>query len=752
MGQRLAPVSGSARTARQPKQRPPAPTPPKPEAGHQQSPRRRQQHDRLAASSPSALIDEQQVGRPASAVGGRPSSPMVAGCQSAASTPSRQPRQGRAKTTRVRINSNSEQIQDPNWLIRMGEERELARRDKQNHLKMFQRKLKSTLLGGSTDSAPPVSRCVAEPPAGPSPLATPTRTPVKVPVSILKQPSQGGQVRKGASPVRSNPTRKPAAAQQPASVQSQPQAAEAHPKVSGWRRKNLLAKTLVHLDEIRGNQRPIFMPSAPTKASRQTAESRFAQVVREAIQKNKSQDQECDRAAPEVALKSQEQARRGPTAETSPAREHRSSWSGQQQVSSTGSTPKRSPSGSQQTHLPAQLFSQLLLSATEPALPASVSSSQRDFKLQHKNNQLLQSLRRQSNELAAAEAARLAAADEASSAGSKAISGQRNEWRKLTGKLALLTTRPASSACSPRATSHLSASEAGKALRLTVSNQEESSPAGALLAPTGEKRKLSSSSMVVQPSSKAAADGAQQAQDVQQPRRSSLGALQRLGESDTDRKSHEHLEQSEQSGESRAAVESSRQPVIVRGDDLLHLLQVTTAEQPNMRRPSAESRLSQQSAAEAASEPASSTGHERASNSDETNNGLGEELEERKGQRQKPADLGSIVKKTSRVAFFQQKLRKIRWNQARHGQGQPQMEPKDELDAAQQLIVDPTLIGDAIEIFLRNAMQVAEPGSVESKNQRAAEEPRAIRETVNQESISITQPGLVLGAETTRSN
>lgn len=92
-----------------------------------------------------------------------------------------------------------------------------------------------------------------------------------------------------------------------------PICADGQVKVSGWKRNNLLAKTLSHFDEIRGNQRPIFVPTKimlPTEAIGQNkhqilttattttasqspanlasfkpGKSKFAEIVREAVSK-----------------------------------------------------------------------------------------------------------------------------------------------------------------------------------------------------------------------------------------------------------------------------------------------------------------------------------------------------------------------------------------------------------------------------------------------------------------------------------
>lgn len=756
------------------------------------------QRPQSAMSSP--LVDRDR----ADSAGGQSSLAQAAvwpQTQSAGPSPSRQQAPSRVKITRVRINSTSEQIQDPNWLIKMSQEQEQRSREKRNHLKMLHRKLKSTIIGGSEQSrkSPSEYRSSSSAARGATPPITPPRTPVKVPVSILKQRSaqtvrqvadsrpraaRAQAIAKSAGSATAA-TPEPIAAvgvqsaQVPPSTQIQssslvqpkvvrPLCADGEVKVSGWKRKNLIAKTLGHLDEIRGNQRPIFVPTTIHVPSSSTANepkhqsatrSKFAEVVREALLRKADVRNICDetslpnQGAPSALSEPPDedvQVRAmsvEPASKPREAGQARLSWSGQQQVPSSGSqTPKRTPSGGQQSQLQVQLLSQLLASASEST--PTQGASQRDFKLQHKNNQLLQSLRRQSNELAAVEANRHSAGQsDSSSASPKAGLPHRNDWKRLTSKLALLTSRQHQSSPNSRQASHLtagdSASSGSKALRLTLSNQEERSTfsvSNALLLPASDKRKLSSSSMVVQPSSNCStSDSARNQADTLQPgyftRRTSVGAQQRrCSDSETHRKSSIHHEPPK-SVPSGSPSGQAHAPVIVRGDDLRLLLQVSSSTGGSRladsirlgggggsseqlvanRRPSTGSQASGNSlerskvcSSEVQGKPEESRLHESAdADYSPAASGKDERLEQRE---RNPPDLSSIVKKTSRVAFFQQKLRKIRRNQAmKHAQGAelkmaPELGKRAE-PAAEQLLVDPMLIGDAIEMFLRSAMQ-----------------------------------------------
>lgn len=386
-----------------------------------------------------------------------------------------------AKITRVRINSTSEQIQDPNWLTQMSEQPK-----KCNHLKALHRKLKSTISGAvqvpslvgqsRQDSASSAAGSSAPPPLVP-------RTPVKVPVSILKQPG-GSQEAARKSPVppahrnvslisdRVHPSAlkssqpqqqltKPANVGQQASsnhkvssrrpspqlapsesaVQTPQLGAFSIPpssphreagcpapsetadstgspvprlapicaggsiRVSGWKRNNLLAKTLSHLDEIRGNQRPVFVPTklkvpgnevaapASTSAAALPAKplaqssaipgrksSKFADIVREAVSKknllqaasNPAHPSSSDSAPSAKLPGSPIQAKRGSDGEPKVLRCTQSSCEQQQQRQTSGQCDsqqvpsERSSSASLLSNTPSQLIGGKL-DSTQPS-------------------------------------------------------------------------------------------------------------------------------------------------------------------------------------------------------------------------------------------------------------------------------------------------------------------------------------------------------------------------------------------------
>lgn len=211
----------------------------------------------------------------------------------------------------------------------------------------------------------------------------------------------------------------------------------------------------------------------------------------------------------------------------------------------------QTPLGQQQQQLAAsaaqnQLLNQLLLNSSAQQALSSYDSS-RQFKLQLKNNQVLQNLRRQSNELQAQlqQAAASAISESESNHQHQQQPQQQQQhqsshlkdWKRLAGKLSLLTSggRHAAAVVNNRnllsvlgSAPTTSGGSQLQPLRLTVSNEEQSSSANSnpnLTFATGQQprrgnsqqqlqlpqvgsadtaqesqqRKLSSSSMVVQP-------------------------------------------------------------------------------------------------------------------------------------------------------------------------------------------------------------------------------------------------------------
>lgn len=710
--------------------------------------------------------------------------------------------QTRSKTTRVRINSTSEQIQDPNWLIRMSRELELQQQSKKSHLKSLHRKLKLTITGHHPSSSPSAdsnSNLQAQGLAANAinnggnndsnnnnnnsannsdisnreaqdnnKLSTSTSSgsafsvppvpqkPIKVPVSILKQrtvsstttptsannsPAFNSKQNQQYFKISSNRTKTPVQVQNPSSIskpasksannkqQKQAQShsassvispvtststpasvafqtdlnnsdkaisttseptkqkqatqqqqqqqqesstttpkpapicADGQVKVSGWKRNNLLAKTLSHFDEIRGNQRPIFVPtkitlppeslgqgkhmmssataalattvaatitdpaSSTNMPSFRPGKSKFAEIVREAVSKknqliaSSSKQPLSDSAKrasyggandhsagdsskelshhantraisaePSVVIHnpthhqpSHHQGQVGVGPPGSNLTQHRSSSTGtresfgsasptlqlhtlsnqsskQQQVMGKrqsggfsgggGSSPKNSHPT---MHVSPKLVSQLLISnAVNSGL--SEASSSRAFKLQHKNQQVLQHLKHHLDPESSSHA------HQHNQAGNASNSTHIKDWKRLTSKLSLLTSSRNFSKSSSSATpsknlltvkddsvligdnnsnnSNQSGSTNGATpLRLTVSNQEsgksgahhdgnvdgekhasnpfslrflqtkrnsnsqQNSPSSVLQLPETGPRKLSSSSMVVQSSS-----------------------------------------------------------------------------------------------------------------------------------------------------------------------------------------------------------------------------------------------------------
>lgn len=711
--------------------------------------------------------------------------------------------QTRSKTTRVRINSTSEQIQDPNWLIRMSRELELQQQSKKSHLKLLHRKLKLTITGHHQSSTDSNSNSQAQGSAAnainngsnnnnnntannsdisnreaqdnkfstsissENAFSAPPvpQTPVKVPVSILKQrtvsattptsinnsPAFHSQQNHQYFKIPSNRTKTPVHVQhassisQPASKsgkqqqvasnkqqqKQQPQSqsassvispvippsypassvafqkdlnstdntptinyepptkqkqitqqqqqqeslttskpapicADGQVKVSGWKRNNLLAKTLSHFDEIRGNQRPIFVPTKimlPTESLAQNkhsataalattvaatitdpasstnmtsfkpGKSKFAEIVREAVSKknqlissssskqtssdttgakrasyggsndysagdsNKemSQHQANTRAIsaePSVvihnsSLSSSSSHHQASYHETQVGvgppeynlTQHRSSSTGtrdsfgsasptlqvhtlssnqgskQQQVIGkkhsggfSGAGGGSSPKNSHPTmHVSPKLVSQLLMSNAANSALFEASSS-RAFKLQHKNQQVLQHLKHQLDPESSSHAYQ-----HNQSGNHTSNSTHIKDWKRLTNKLSLLTSsRNFSKSSSPTSSKNLSSvkddsesnnnrsgsTNGATPLRLTVSNQEsgasgahhdgnadgsekhasspfslrflqtkrnsnsqQNSPSSILQLPETGPRRLSSSSMVVQSSS-----------------------------------------------------------------------------------------------------------------------------------------------------------------------------------------------------------------------------------------------------------
>lgn len=926
----------------------------------------------------------------------------------------------RAKTTRVRINSTSEQIQDPNWLIRMSQELELQRQQqKRGHLKALHRKLKSTLAntisgggggnGGDPSMSPAAAATTSVGGGGPAHLQSPSlpATPTKMPVSILKQrkhaaaatataPGQvGGAAALGATSARS-PARKspvPPAGQQAAASSSatrptsqvqrdrpakhaapsksiiddsarpasaaatssqlassqqlsdkpdqaaptiKPICADGQVKVSGWKRNNLLAKTLSHFDEIRGNQRPVFVPTKiklpPTEAGLSGGQqqlgvaggggsgrpTKFAEIVREAVSKKKllasgagsrahaepsaicsllQQQQAASKRASSGSDHSFRGADLGP-AEPDSAAAHRCLSADEQHAavqqekqhhqvrssSAAGSPPNgastriqrqhqhqagRAPSRQgAQTPLGQLQISQLLSqqqhspAAATPAASAisqqqASPSSSRQFKLQLKNNQVLQNLRRQSNEVLQAQAH--AHADAEAAAGSHQLaSSHLKDWKRLAGKLALLTgggggsARHATSGSSPISTSNrnllsvLSGNQQhqhqllvhGQApLRLTVSNEEQStsgqarrasrqlqlpsSPAASTASAGEQARKLSSSSMVVQPvsssrrqlqieqeASSCLANAGFDLQEQEQEKR-----LRRSSDSEAYRNSQPNLASrhlgaakplaGSQQETSRNDFEQANSPIarpaiVVNRNDLLQLLQVTagggggessllaptaaadrcaaggnlrtqsdsgvappaaaaareadfgssksvdtllmeaaplSAEPQRLKRRPGD--IMQRDISAEASNLSASPSHDEGSPlfgaaiTGERQADEAPHSEQQQPQQPPAADLSWVVRQTSKVAFFQQKLRKMRWHsKQQQQQQQPTVETTkkskqqpaagdgDESDERRRasaakcgdVFMDPELIGDAIEIFLRSTMQINNNG------------------------------------------
>ena len=872
----------------------------------------------------------------------------------------------RTKTTRVRINSTSEQIQDPNWLVQMSREIE-AKQQKRSHLKSLQQKLKSTIVGASNASslspsssaasASPAPKSTSGPTCGSAGEAPPVpATPLKAPVSILKQPSPqstpGGTRR--ASPsvgqAQGQGSGQPASKQPQASSRqtqgsrqaqdnggpsssnhnhsgsnngklARPQAPEPAPgspgsgrpepaskptpicadgqvKVSGWKRNNLLAKTLSHFDEIRGNQRPIFMPTKitlppeacaagpssplvqsapgggpPPTGNASPRASKFAEIVREAITKKGLLGQQGPPAVAAAAGKRHSDADQrqavgveqtgspakrpvsvdstsgwlssAPTAHSADhpqasAKSRSSSASGGRQQVGSRKAPAQAMSGQNPSSQRNEPFMAHLLAGGGDS-----SSSPRSLKLQLKNEQVLQNLRRQSNELAAAQHCEqmndlLAGSSPTTGAGSGGSASSSRpgsvhlkDWKRLTTKLGLLTarshspSRPSQQVSIVRSAAGTPPQGAGggannMALRLTLSNQEAVRRAGdhwaggdkkrgsassiqqtvnlltprmATLMPSGE-RKLSSSSMVVQPVSGPPSSIARTANlptgasrsaaaspmlfSSSQAREISAGP-QVAGASGARRSSDSEAYRAPSSGalagpssaspSAETSDELDRRPVVVHRDDLLQLLQVR-AGSPSSSQASglaggepapstAESRsasldcageqvaqalvqhreLKRRSSAESSGLAASELRIEleEASTESEAGGEVGEN--DRTGRRDaQPADrqtehLSWVVKRTSKVAFYQKKLRKVRWNSRQRKQeaeawdksaerasaagGEPPAGPEAATEAREgPLVMDPALIGDAIEIFLRTTMQSQQ--RAEDKSELAA--------------------------------
>lgn len=693
-----------------------------------------------------------------------------------------------------------------------------------------------------------------------------------------------------------------------------PICAEGELKVSGWKRNNLLAKTLGHLDEIRGNQRPIFVPMKITLATTNDASqanssggsnstrrsssagNKFADIVREAInkksllsqaqpkpsveadtlQQQQQQQQTNSNQIPEVARTSLSQGRNHSHEHVHnaadvvglvvPTTSQLGTSAAQRSVSADGgvsadaaasaarsslSVMSSAPSSTQQRR--SQQINQMpLVSGTNrPSLQqqnyvahllsamadssSSAPASSRELKLQLKNEQVMQNLRRQSNELSRAE---LHADLEGSGAasGTNMASGELEarssnesqhlkDWKRLTSRL--LSGRGSNA----------------RPLRLTLSNQEQSSRAAGTSGPSATamaamanslqtpslqrsgisaqhlsalglgdrllvegQRKLSSSSMVVQPSSAATGSGSQQPHNLlpgssqcnqrdgrlqnarsaaSSPMRPSLGvgggvvkqqqqpsaarsgttaspgasgqpsALQIRRSSDSEaygsaimqaaRSRHTSQENSPEVAASTPFKQPQLQPsscvIVVNQDDLMQLLQVksstalTDATQPlaasdRSSATSADSNASsgRSDAAPAnqspAAEPTAATSvHRNPPPSPQTQSSAADSL-------------SKLVKRTSRVAGFHRKLRaKIRWRRS-SANARPTADSTRATDAPAPCsppaslsggeigaqcaahegaasssgvdpaaAIDPMLIGDAIEIFLRSTMQ-----------------------------------------------
>jgi len=334
---------------------------------------------------------------------------------------------------------------------------------------------------------------------------------------------------------RSSATAEPAATPTPAALPSLPALCQdGQVKVSvgsAWRRNNLLAKTLSHFDEIRGNQRPIFVPTKITLATQQggvaagsavvelregeraelsegagsagarQAGTKFAALVREAISKKNllsgaGETQgalHAEQPAPPITVA----APPGPSSPCNSCAPARTAHP----VAARAPRPAPRPQSAEPQML---MGGRALRSSGGPGLaprheahelPAP-SNSARSFKLQLKNEQVLQNLRRQSNELAIGQAAsELAASLSAADADKQhqtSSAGHLKDWKRLTNKLGLLTAAgrhatsraaqqlPAGSSCSMQ-----------QQLRLTVSNQEQGGQqvaGGHLLGPAGASR------------------------------------------------------------------------------------------------------------------------------------------------------------------------------------------------------------------------------------------------------------------------
>jgi len=902
---------------------------------------------------------------------------------------------GRTKTTRVRINSTSEQIQDPNWLIRMSEELEQSQHIRKNHLKYLHQKLKSTITGAGSGTSHSV---LASPEALKLPCSL-QATPVKMPVSILKQrnsstPTKAQQQQRQDQPEQiRTPKRSPTLASAAQAIQARPPGAsqrvaraanvkalrqspgqsagqvspispnlsvqQAAPgpelapvhvmseetsriapkpmpicadgqvKVSGWKRNNLLAKTLSHFDEIRGNQRPVFVPTkiklptevasvapqmgslspvaqrpAPQVRGQAGGSNKFADLVREAISKKsllvpgetaqpilqakRTSDGEAKGLAVSTStldgvkefrpLSADGANQQSPSNQPIGSKQLRSSSAcasaanggagqGQSRQQVIGSPNwRQGQSNPPAQNVTAQLMSQFLSASAQQSnqLPESGSSSTRDFKLQHKNNQVLQNLRRQSNELQAS--LKPALSDESPTSLKSSAKGQptspahMKDWKRLTGKLALLTNSRSGSTKSAKNLQVTGLSGwANAPLRLTISNQESGAAyanqceglqrrgsSQQQLKVPGEAsnelepqpgRKLSSSSMVVQPVSRDHGTGNQGARSSHS---AASSPLLRVNEPPNGRRSSDseaHRAPASSSGSSSSASVHSgfRAPVVVHRNDLLQLLQVTSSggslnlleggtganigrSNESSERSSARSsprdrhslQLGESDLAKETGEklkrdyvasnkqPAplgSSNSLNRTTQSESAdfatlsspkelpaeegalaNVGGGPEVrvqgkgeppigeESRKGElaaegeiegatkTRSPitsgTDLSWVVKKTSKVAFFQQKLRKMRWmskqqksnailaqqKAANINYGAKQEESEEALGSAREeggslgasensehlgaagcldrdVFMDPTLIGDAIEIFLRSTMQTKSASS-----------------------------------------
>lgn len=364
------------------------------------------------------------------------------------------------KTTRVRINSTSENIQEPNWMLSAQEVIDSSSQARHTSLvKTLHNKLKSSISGSTYNH----SNNFIETPSlyNQENSNKEEMKPTKAPVSILKtrQPTPS------LMPEQINKQQhQPALTiQQTTSLQSTNTNLNNNAncntdgqRKSGWKINNLLAKTISHLDDIRGQQRPVFQQQPTFSSSlnqdlrqncnKQQSTSKFASVVSAALREQKAKKQQSETSDSKLT-KIQATRKRGNSNTSEVQRCVSAEPTNRQQVlvsllaaPSGGTTISSSLVNARHAHQ-RHSFAE---SSSGNAEPEALSA--RDIKLQQMNEQVLNQLRRQSNEPPAnfsssstlgLQACRDSNHNSSFGDSQNQTSRRKADWARLTGKLAM---------------------------------------------------------------------------------------------------------------------------------------------------------------------------------------------------------------------------------------------------------------------------------------------------------------------------